>query len=124
MIDNKVYQNIFNEIERFLPADWSQMIAYFEYWEASYSYEFYVKINEQFIKCYALPNIIEEELYSSFDAIDKIIAPTRSDNGDWTNMTMVVDSNGNMHTDFDYTDLTEGAYQYMKDWKAKYLQQI
>lgn len=39
----------------------------------------------------------------------------------WSNMTMVIDSDGNMHTDFDYTDLSSGTYQYKKAWKKKYL---
>ena len=39
----------------------------------------------------------------------------------WTNMTMIVERSGKMHVDFDYTDLTEKAYQYSKKWKKKYL---
>ena len=39
----------------------------------------------------------------------------------WSNMTMVIEPSGFMHTDFDYTDLTEGSYVYKKAWKAKYL---
>lgn len=36
-------------------------------------------------------------------------------------MTMIIDGNGNMKTDFDYTDLSRGNYQYKKAWKKKYL---
>ena len=36
-------------------------------------------------------------------------------------MTMIVSETGQMHTDFDYTDLSEGAYRFKKDWKNKYL---
>jgi hypothetical protein len=36
-------------------------------------------------------------------------------------MTMIVSSKGEMHTDFDYTDLSQGAYQYKKNWKRRYL---
>lgn len=39
----------------------------------------------------------------------------------WTSMTMVILPSGKMKSDFDYTDLTEGAYQYTKAWKDKYL---
>ena len=34
---------------------------------------------------------------------------------------MLVDADGNMHTDFDYTDLSSGTYQFKKAWKKKYL---
>ena len=36
-------------------------------------------------------------------------------------MTFVVDSEGNMTADFDYTDLSDGNYDYIKDWKKRYL---
>lgn len=58
----------------------------------------------------------------SFKNIDKIVVKERGKLKDaWTNMTMVVDSDGNMHTDYDYTDLSEGTYQFKKNWKKKYL---
>ena len=36
-------------------------------------------------------------------------------------MTFIVDSKGKMKTDFDYTDLSEGSYEYKKAWKQKYM---
>lgn len=121
MINNELYQKIFDEIDKYLPSEWNKLVAYFEYGEESYSFEFYVKVKETFIKCYDLPDVSEEDLFVSFKAIDKLIVPQRTGNQKWTNMTMVVDNEGNMHTDFDYTDLNDCAYQYMKDWKSKYL---
>ena len=120
MINNEIYQKIFDEISKYLPSEWSKIVAYFEYGEASYTFEFYVKVGEQFIKCYDLPQAVDDDLFASFKTIDKIIAPERGDN-DWTSMTMIIDAEGNMHTDFDYTDLLEGSYQFKKEWKAKYL---
>ena len=32
-----------------------------------------------------------------------------------------IDSEGNMKTAFDYTDLSRGNYQYKKAWKKKYI---
>lgn len=34
---------------------------------------------------------------------------------------MIVDENGNMQTEFDYTDISENAIAYEHEWKKKYL---
>ena len=59
----------------------------------------------------------------TFKSIDKEVLKERKKTKSdlWSNMTMIVDNNGNMHTDFDYTDLSEGSYKYCKKWKAQYL---
>ena len=36
-------------------------------------------------------------------------------------MTVIVEKSGKMHADLDYTDLSEGTYQFKKNWKKKYL---
>jgi hypothetical protein len=122
MINEHVYQNIFNELEMYLPKGWDRLIVYLEYGNESYSFSFYVKINGNFIKCYDLPGITDEELVRSFERIDKLVLKERSIEKEvWSNMTMIVSSKGEMHTDFDYTDLSQGAYQYKKNWKRRYL---
>ena len=58
----------------------------------------------------------------AFKNIDSFVSKARAKEKEpWSNMTMVVESDGSMHTDFDYTDLSEGNYKYKKSWKAKYL---
>ena len=120
MINKDIFQQIYNELEKFLPSEWNKVVAYFEYGAASYTFEFYVKTSNGYIKCYDFPNINEDALFNAFKVIDKLLSSNRN-NDDWTNMTMIVDGDGNMHADFDYTDLTDCAFQYMKDWKNKYL---
>lgn len=123
MLNEKVYQIIFDEISAFLPKEWDRLVVYLEYGEDSYSFSFYVRDNKQYVKCYDLPEINEDKLMDAFKRIDKAVLKERKKiKGDlWTNMTMTVDSKENMRTEFDYTDLTEGAYQYSKKWKQKYL---
>lgn len=122
-MNNKVYQDIFNEFASYLPNDWQKMVVYLEYGDDSYTFSFYVLIDGKFIKCYDIPGISEESLIISYNKIDKMIPQIRNKEfGEWSNMTMVVDKEGNMKTDFDYTDLSEGAYQYKKEWKKKYLE--
>lgn len=122
MIDSKVYQKIFDEISKYAPDMWEKIIVYLEYGEASYSFSFYIKSGDKYVKCFDLPNVSEKELNTSFKKIDKLVSKTRDKEADlWSNMTMTVDRKGNMHTDFDYTDLSSGTYQFKKNWKKKYL---
>ena len=123
MLNEKIYQLIFDEISAFLPDGWNSLVVYLEYGENSYSFSFYVKINKRFIKCYDLPGISDEQLFEAFQKIDNAVMMEREKaKGElWTNMTMIVDNDGNMHTDFDYTNLTDCAYEYSKEWKSKYL---
>ena len=123
MINDRVYQTILDEISKYLPIDWSKLVVYLEYGELSYFVSFYVKESENYIKCYDLNGISDEDLYQSFKKINNDIAVQRDMivGEKWSNMTMVVERSGKMHVDFDYTDLTESAYQYSKEWKKKYL---
>ncbi len=123
MINEKVYQGIYNEISRFVPEKWDRIVVYLEYGEDSYAYSFYVKMNGQYTKCFDLPRISEEELMFAFKQIDNMVMKERSkaEGSLWTNMTMIIETDGKMHVDFDYTDLSENAYKYSKQWKKAYL---
>lgn len=122
MMNNKVYQEIYNELDKYLLNGWDRLVIYLEYGKASYSFSFFIKANNEYIKCYDLPDVSEDELENSFKKIDSLIFEERKkDKNLWTNMTMVVDSNGKMKTDFDYTDLSAGTYQFKKEWKKRYL---
>lgn len=122
MMNNTVYQEIYNELDKYLLKNWDKLVIYLEYGKASYSFSFYVKAEGEYIKCYDIPEISEEELENSFRKIDSIISEERKNEKDlWTNMTMTVDKNGMMKTFFDYTDLSAGTYRFKKEWKKRYL---
>ena len=59
----------------------------------------------------------------AFKQIDNMVMKERSkaEGSLWTNMTMIIEPDGKMHVDFDYTDLSENAYKYSKQWKKAYL---
>lgn len=121
MMSEKIYQMIFDEVSNFLPSEWTQLVVYLEHGEEAYSYSFYVKVNGRFVKCFDL-NVSEDKLLAAFAKIEKKVSKERSKlEKCWTNMTMVIDSEGNMKTAFDYTDLSRGNYQYKKAWKKKYI---
>ena len=123
MLEEKTYQKIYDEIYIFLTSDWEKLIVYLEYGEGSYSYSFYEKTKSGYVNGYDLPEVSERAIDNSFKKIDKLVLKERNKDKDdqWTNMTMVVTKTGDMHTDFDYTDLSEGKYQFKKNWKKKYL---
>lgn len=123
MINDKIYQSIFDEVSKYLPNGWDKVVIYLEFGEASYSISFYVREHGRYIKCYDLSDVSDEELYQSFKKINKEVMQQCNEilGEKWTNMTMVVEQSGKMHVDFDYTDLTENAYQYSKHWKRKYI---
>lgn len=122
MINNEIYQKIFDELSKYLLNGWEKLVVYLEYGSNSYSFSFYEKIEGEYIKCFDIPNVDETELDVSFRIIDKTISADRNELSEkWSNMTMTVDKKGSMHTDFDYTDLSSGNYKYIKEWKEKYL---
>ena len=124
MRKDRVIQKIFDTIEPFAPNGWAKLVFYAEYDQYSYSMEFYALSDGRFVKCFDLPGVSRNDLIEAFDKIDKALATERkklSGKNTWTSMTMVVQSDGKVKVDYDYADLTEGAYAYKKAWKKKYL---
>lgn len=122
MINEKVYQNIYDELAKYLPVNWEKFVVYLEYGNASYSFSFYVKEKGKYVKCFDLQGISEDELVASFKKIDIFVSKERNKAKEpWTNMTLIIEKTGVMHADMDYTDLSEGTYKFKKDWKKKYL---
>ena len=123
MLSGMVYQKIYENLAVFLPDAWEKLVVYLEYGEEAYTFSFYVKVDGKFIKCYDLPGLDEEQLFRAYREIDLLVEPERNalPGGRWTVMTMLVDSDGKMHTDFDYSDLSSGTYEYRKAWKQRYL---
>lgn len=123
MINEEVYQIIFDELSQYLLPYWEKLIVYLEYGNNSYTFSFYVKDEHRIVKCFDLPGVTEEALASSFKKIDIIVSKERrNEKGNlWSNITMTVMNTGDMHADYDYSDLSEGTYEYKKEWKKKYL---
>ena len=123
MLNAEMYQKIYETLADFLPDSWEKLVVYLEYGEASYSFSFYVKVDGRFIKCYDLPGVDEERLFKAYREIDLLVEPERIalPGEKWTVMTMIVDDSGKMHSDFDYSDLSGGTYEYRKAWKQRYL---
>lgn len=121
MMQDSIYQQIYNEVDSFLPNKWSKLIVYIEYGDDSYNMSFYVTAEEKTVKCFDLPYIDESKLMDAFSKIDKIISPERAnEDKKWSNMTLIIEEDS-FKADFDYTDLSKGSFAYKREWKKKYL---
>lgn len=123
MMNDKIYQLIFDNLEQYLPNTWDRLVVYLEHGAGSYSYSFFVKVGDSYTKCYDLKGINEDDLMTSFAQIEEAVFAERAKSKTelWTNMTMIVETTGKMKTTFDYTDLSSGSYQYKKNWEKAYL---
>ena len=124
-MDNKVFQDIFDILQPVLPKEWKKLLIFIGYTEGSYTMKYHT-CNESgvYIDCFSQKEINRAQLIGVFMNIDKIVSPQRKDLDEknrWTVMTMIVDSEGNMKSEFDYTDISEIAIQYKREWEKKYL---
>ena len=124
-MDNKVFQDIFDILKPVLPKEWKKLLIFIGYTEGSCTMKYHT-CNESgvYIDCFSQKEINRAQLIGVFMNIDKIVSPQRKDLDEknrWTVMTMIVDSEGNMKSEFDYTDISEIAIQYEREWEKKYL---
>ncbi|MEZ3461740.1 MAG: antitoxin YezG family protein [Lachnospiraceae bacterium] len=124
-MNEKLFQDIFDKVQDYLPADWEKMVFFAGYTDGSYSMKFYSRNNgAEYIDCFCLQGITKKMLIRLFMDIDKILAEERmslDEKNRWTVFTMQVDSDGNMRTEFDYIDHTEDMVSYEREWKERYL---
>ena len=124
-MDNKIFQNIFDTLQPLLPQEWKKLIFFAGYTEGSYTMKYYIcNDNNVYTDCFSQKDISRAQLIKLFINIDKIVSSERKkldEKSRWTVMTMMVDSEGNMKSDFDYVDISETAIQYEREWENKYL---
>ncbi len=125
MENRDYFQRLFDLISPYLPTGWRTTVVYAEFGETSYSIEFYVTCKPNaFIKCFDLPGIDEDELLDSFDDVANILLEQRANQTmgkPWSNMTMTIQSTGDMKTDYDYTSPDELTFEHKQTWKERYL---
>lgn len=123
-MNNAIYQTIFSKLEIFLPSDWEKVVFYAAYTEGSYSMKYHVKSGNKMVSCFDLPGVDDRQLMKLFIDINKELSKERktlSEKETWSVMTMIVDAEGNLKTDFDYEDISENSIEYERKWKKKYL---
>lgn len=124
-MNDKIFQEVFNLLEVFLPQDWKKTILFAGYTTGSYSMKYYCWTeNGTFVDCYNLSGVSSSDLIKLFADIDKILYKERAlldDKNRWSVLTMIVNNDGTMKTEFNYDDHSEDMLAYEKEWKKKYL---
>lgn len=124
-MDNKVFQEVFEMIQPFLPKVWEKMILFVGYTVGSYSMKFYTYNSQsEYIDCFSQEGASKAKLIPLFRSIDRRLSKERKaldDKDKWSIMTMIVNSDGSMKTEFDYSDISENFIAYEQKWKEKYL---
>lgn len=124
-MNDEIFQKVFDELQPVLPNDWKKLILFVGYTVGSYTMKLYTSDeNNIFTDCFSQKESNKARLIKLFMNIDKILETERKifdDKDKWTVMTMIVDANGNMKTEFDYVDLGENAIAYEQSWKKRNL---
>ncbi len=125
-MNEKLFQDIFDRLQETLPKEWKRVAFYAGYTEGSYSMKYYVDNGEGgYTDCFNLTNVKRPQLIRLFMAIDKIITAERrnlDENHRWSVVSMFVNSDGKIKTEFDYVDISKDAIAYEEGWKKKYLE--
>jgi len=121
------FQLIANELHTVLPTGWTKTVLYAEITENAYEIFYYcfVEGEDISIQCYKLPSlyeITEKQIDVTIDRIAAIIKKAYTETEDkWSVMTFNINSMGKFNVEYDYSDLSEGSYEFKKVWKDKYL---
>ena len=128
----KSFEKVSEKLQMVLPENWSKVCLYAEIEENSYEIFFYCYINggKKPIQCYDLVEmyqIDEDEIDDIFFEINDVLKQEwlklKEQGKDiWSNYTFILNSNGKFSEEYDYSDLTEGSYDYKKAWKERYLE--
>lgn len=124
-MSNEIFQKVYDMIHPFLPEGWKKMVLYVGYTTGSYSMKYYTSDKDgRYTDCFSQKEISKAQIIKLFMDVDKILASERKsldDKSRWSVMTMIVEADGNMRTDFEYSDISENVISYEQSWKNKYL---
>lgn len=120
-MDDKLYQQIFNIISKFLPRRWEKIACYFRYKYSSYSFKFYVKEKDSCYKqCYDY-KIDEVELGKAFEQIFDLLSGKNVKTT--IVLTLLVNRQGEIKAEYDYDNeiIDKSWYKYEQAWVKKFL---
>lgn len=102
-MNNKLFQNIFDKLQNYLPDGWKKVKFHAIYSEGSYEMKYFVDTgNGKYKDCFNL-GFSKDKLIKLFMSIDKQIKPERNKlKNKWKSMTLTVTLEGKMKTNFSY----------------------
>lgn len=124
-MNNDIFQNVFDILQPALPEGWKKMVLFVGYTTESYTMKYYTSdARGEYTDCFSQKGVNKVQLIKLFMSIDKIVGSERKkldEKSKWSIMTMIVSADGNMKTEFDYSDISENAIAYEQSWKEKYI---
>ncbi len=124
-MNNELFQEIFDNLQDCINYPWRRLVFFAGYTNNSYSMKCYVDLGDGSYKnLLSLPGTNMSIIMNQFANIDRAISKERNQlvgMDKWTALTMSVDSDGRMKSEFDYIDFSENSIEYEKDWKTRYI---
>ena len=127
----QTFELIADKLQDILPQGWNKVVFYAEVTDDSYEMFYYVFTSESDkpIQCYDLPDLSDIDEDQIDNIFEELYEPLREERSalvtdgkePWTNYTLVLTADGHFKVDYDFTSLEDGGYEYLKNWKAKYL---
>lgn len=100
----EIFDKIADSVISLLPSEWQRVCLYANVRVDSYEIFFFVKINNEYVQCYQLPqkySVSEEEIDSTFEMLYDLIL-SKKDNEAWAAFTLTFDRSGEFAVDYDY----------------------
>ncbi len=118
------YENLFQTIQRSLPDGWVKLIVRAFFVEDSCNVKYYIKRADGTVcDCFDL-DYSQHQVLQIIANIHQECASVRdrlAENKKWNALTVVIDNNGNFHTDFDYSETAWNTVKAVEMWQEKYL---
>lgn len=121
------FQKISDYLQPVLPEGWSRVCLYAEITETYSEIVYYCFINEQNkpIQCYNLTSKYKISEADIDNAITNITFEIENERKNalhkWSVMTYILFADAKFEVSYDYSNLTDGSYEFKKNWKKKYL---
>ena len=124
MMNDKIYQDIYNLLSSVLPNKWDKLVFYIEYVDNSYQMKFFTKAGKsKYVDCFQTVKNTKQ-LFLVFNSIHQVVFPERDKlpkKYKWTVLTYVLTHDGTFSTYFDYSDHHKNMIGWENDWMKKYL---
>lgn len=130
LLQQKMYQDIFSKIQKFLPQGWKKVDFHIYHTSRYFGIKFYVLIeSNEWIDCFKLRD--ENDFDFNFLSIDDNIAIVWNQlpkKHKWYVLNMIVDSQGKINVAYDYADNSrdneDALFDYLlneeKEWDKKF----
>ncbi len=118
------YENLFRTIYPSLPVGWQKVVIHAVFIEDSCSIKYYIKqANGTYCDCFDI-DYDQAKVLEIIVNLHQDIASVRgflSGKNKWNAITVVIEEDGNFHSDFDYGEADWNSVENTKLWIEKYL---